>query len=139
MIEYYDNFLKNRGLKVNTRTVGKMVPSNGPIARTASENALLVGDAAGHVMAVNGGGIPIAMICGRIAGRAAASYVRDGTTMKEYEREWRQQVGKPLQTAVNTKRLATLFFGTSRRTEWAMGVVGARRMGKMIRLRPVFP
>lgn len=138
LIEYYDNFLKNRGLKVNTRTVGKMVPSNGPIARTASENALLVGDAAGHVMAVNGGGIPIAMICGRIAGRAAASYVRDGTPLKEYEREWRQQVGKPLQTAVNTKRLATLFFGTSRRTEWAMGVVGARRMGKMIRLRPVF-
>ena len=68
-----------------------------------------------------------------------SSYVRDGTPLKEYEREWRQQVGKPLQTAVNTKRLATLFFGTSRRTEWAMGVVGARRMGKMIRLRPVFP
>lgn len=139
LIDHYANFLKRRGLTVTTRTVGKLVPSNGPIARTASESALLVGDAAGHVMAVNGGGIPIAMICGRIAGRAAASHVRDGTPLKEYEQEWRRQVAKPLHTAVNTKRMATMFMGTSRRTEWAMGVVGARRMGKMIRLRPVFP
>lgn len=137
--DYFASFQQRRGLKVTTRTVGKFVPSNGPIAWTASENALLVGDAAGHVMAVNGGGIPIAMICGRLAGRAAASHVRDGTPLKEYEQKWRSQVAKPLHTAVNTKRLATLFFGTARRTEWAMGVVGARRMGKMIRLRPVFP
>ena len=139
LVDHYASFLKRRELTATTRTVGKMVPSNGPIVRTASENALLVGDAAGHVMAVNGGGIPIAMICGRIAGKVAASHVKDGTPLKEYEQEWRRQVAKPLHTAVNTKRLATMFMGTSRRTEWAMGVVGARRMGKMIRLRPVFP
>jgi len=137
--DYYASFLKQRGLTVSTRTVGKLVPSNGPVARTASEHALLVGDAAGHVMAVNGGGIPVAMICGRIAGRAIADHVLDGVPLRRYEEEWRRQVGKPLHTAVNTKRMASLFFGTSRRTEWAMGVVGKRRMGKMIRCRPVFP
>ena len=137
--EYYDIFLKQRDLTVKGRPVGKLVPSNGPIRRTASETALLVGDAAGHVMAVNGGGVPIAMICGRLAGQAAAAHVRHGTPLKEYEREWRRQVAKPLHTALNTKRLATLFLGGRRRLEWSMGVVGARRMGKMIRCRPVFP
>ena len=137
--DYFASFQKSRGLKVTTSPVGKFVPSNGPISKTVSDNALLVGDAAGHVMAVNGGGVPIAMICGRVAGRVVASHVRDGTPLKEYEDEWRWQIAKPLHTAVNTKRLATMFMGTSRRTEWAMGVVGSRRMGKMIRLRPVFP
>jgi digeranylgeranylglycerophospholipid reductase len=139
VVDYYADFLRQRDLTVRTRTVGKLVPSNGPVSRTASENALLVGDAAGHVMAVNGGGIPIAMICGRLAGRAVADHVLDGVPLKRYEEEWRRQVAKPLHTAVNTKRMASLFFGTSRRTEWAMGVVGARRMGKMVRCRPVFP
>lgn len=139
VVDYYAAFLRQRGLTVRTRTAGKLVPSNGPVSRTVSDHALLVGDAAGHVMAVNGGGIPIAMICGRLAGRAVADHVLDGVPLKRYEEEWRRQVAKPLRTAVNTKRMASLFFGTSRRTEWAMGVVGARRMGKMVRCRPVFP
>ncbi|NLI74386.1 MAG: geranylgeranyl reductase family protein [Euryarchaeota archaeon] len=137
--EYLDTFKRNRGLNVTTRMAGKFVPSNGPITKTVLDNALLVGDSAGHVMAVNGGGVPIAMMCGRIAGRIAASHALNGTPLKDYEMEWRRQLAKPLQTAVNTKRLATLFMNTSRRTEWAMKFVGARRMGKMIRLRPVFP
>jgi len=139
LVDYFANFQKERELKIVTAPRAKYVPSNGPVARTVSDNALLVGDAAGHVMAVNGGGIPIAMICGRIAGRAIAAHLKDGIPLKVYEEEWRREVAKPLQTAVTTKRMATLFFGTARRTEWAMGLVGARRMGKMIRLRAVFP
>ena len=137
--DYFDKFLVQRGLKVSGRLVGKYVPSNGPLSRTVTESGLLVGDAAGHVMAVNGGGIPIAMICGRLAGRVAAEHVVKGVPLSKYEELWRQQVAKPLRTAVHTKMLASLFFGSNRRLEFSMRVLGARRMGNILRCRPSFP
>jgi len=41
--------------------VGAIIPVAGPVPITSSENAVLVGDAAGHVMASNGGGVPTAL------------------------------------------------------------------------------
>jgi digeranylgeranylglycerophospholipid reductase len=119
--------------------MGKMIPMSGPISRTVVGDALVVGDAAGQVMPVNGGGIPIAMICGRIAGEAAANRVIKGTALDEYEKEWRRQVGGPLEVAVKTKRLAMMAFGSQWRLEMAMRMLGVRRMGKAIRCRSVFP
>jgi geranylgeranyl reductase family protein len=116
---------------------GKMVPMSGPISRTVVGDALVVGDAAGQVMPVNGGGIPIAMICGRIAGEAAANRVRKGTDLEEYEREWRRQVGRQLGVALKTKKLAMMAFGSQWRLEMAMRMMGIKRMGKAIRCRSV--
>jgi geranylgeranyl reductase family protein len=116
---------------------GKMIPMSGPISRTMVGDVLVVGDAAGQVMPVNGGGIPIAMICGRIAGEAAANKIRKGSGLEEYEREWRRQVGGPLQVAVKTKRLAMMAFGSQWRVEMAMRMLGVKRMGKAIRCRSV--
>jgi digeranylgeranylglycerophospholipid reductase len=117
---------------------GKMIPMSGPISRTVASNALVVGDAAGQVMPVNGGGIPIAMMCGRIAGEAAANHIRKGSSLEEYEREWRRQVGRPLDVAVKTKKLAMMAFGSQWRLEMAMRVLGIKRMGKAIRCRSAF-
>ena len=55
--DHLQRFVEARGIKVHGRVTGKYVPSKGPINRTYTETSLLVGDAAGHVMAVNGGGI----------------------------------------------------------------------------------
>ncbi len=118
---------------------GKMIPMSGPISRTVVGDALVVGDAAGQVMPVNGGGIPIAMICGRIAGRAAANRIKKGAELAEYEREWRRQLGGPLAVAVKTKRLAMMAFGSQWRLEMAMRMLGVKRMGKAIRCKSVFP
>jgi geranylgeranyl reductase family protein len=118
---------------------GKMVPMSGPIARTVVRDVLVVGDAAGQVMPVNGGGIPIAMICGRVAGEAAANRIRKGSDLEEYEREWRRQVGRQLSVAVRTKRLTMMAFGSQWRVEMAMRMLGVRRMGKAIRCRSAFP
>ena len=98
-----DAFIASRGLTVRSGSIGKLVPSKGPIKRTYAENGLVVGDAAGHVMAVNGGGIPIAMICGRSAGIAAAKHVTEGAPLSSYEASWRRQVYRPLHTAVRRK------------------------------------
>jgi geranylgeranyl reductase family protein len=118
---------------------GKMIPMSGPIARTVIGDSLVVGDAAGQVMPVNGGGIPIAMICGRIAGRAAADRIMKGVPLEEYEKEWRRQVGRQLEVAVKTKKLAMMAFAGQWRLEMAMRMLGVRRMGKAIRCKSVFP
>lgn len=137
--DYFQEFIRMRKLEGTGRPIGKYVPSNGPVPRTFTSSGLLVGDAAGHVMAVNGGGIPIAMICGRIAGRTIADHLSNGTPLSAYEESWRRQVYKPLRTAVHTKMLASLFFGGPRRLEFSMRFLGPRRMGNILRCRPSFP
>jgi len=136
--DYFQDFVKTRGLETVGRMMGKYVPSSGPIPRSSTERGMLVGDAAGHVIAVNGGGIPIAMICGRLAGRAAADRVNKGTPLSRYEELCRRQVYKPLRTAVHTQWLASFFFGSPRRLEFSMVVLGERRMGNILRCRPSF-
>ncbi len=135
---YWTEFLKRRPLQVG-RLNGKMVPMSGPIPSTVKGSAMVVGDAAGQVMAVNGGGIPIAMICGRIAGEVASAHVRGGLELMEYERRWRHQVGGPLRTALRTKRLAMLMFGSQWRLEQSMRFLGPKRMGRAIRCQSVLP
>jgi digeranylgeranylglycerophospholipid reductase len=135
---YWKAFLKYRPLDVG-KLNGKMVPMSGPISSTVKGSSLVVGDAAGQVMAVNGGGIPIAMICGRIAGEVASANVRGKADLKEYERRWRHQVGGPLKTALGTKRLAMMMFGSQWRLEQAMRFLGPKRMGKAIRCQSVLP
>jgi digeranylgeranylglycerophospholipid reductase len=137
--EYFDQFLKLKGIKDADPPMGKFVPMSGPIKRTVIGDSLLVGDAAGQVMAVNGGGIPIAMICGRIAGQAAADTALKGLPLKAYEEKWRHEVYKPLATAVHTKWLANTCFGSKWRLETAMGILGQRRINKLIRCKPVLP
>jgi digeranylgeranylglycerophospholipid reductase len=138
VMEYFDKFVKVKGI-VAGKPDGKFVPMSGPIKRTVAGQALLVGDAAGQVMAVNGGGIPIARITGRVAGKAAAENVLKGVPLSKYEEEWRRQVYKPLRTAARTKVLAELCFGSAWRTEAAMKFLGPRRMNNLIRCKPIFP
>jgi flavin-dependent dehydrogenase len=137
--DFFQDFVHTRKLDVDGRITGKYVPSNGPVSKTCTDAGLLVGDAAGHVMAVNGGGIPIAMICGRIAGRTIADHVSKGVPLTDYEGRWREEVYRPLRTAVHTKMLASLFFGSPRRLEFSMRFRGPRRMGNILRCRPSFP
>ncbi len=141
LMEYFWKYVEDHGFELSSDGVtgGKYVPSSGPSQRTVCEHGMIVGDAAGHVMAVNGGGIPIAMICGRIAGRVAGMHVSDGTPLIRYQEEWRSHCWKPLRTAVHTKWMADLMFGSNRRLEFSMKILGPRRMGKIIRCKPPFP
>src|SRR5213592_3783038 len=74
----FDRFVRSRGLEPGKAT-GGFVPVMGPPPRTVKDNAMLVGDAAGMVMATNGGGNNVAMIAGRIAGLTAADHLLAGT------------------------------------------------------------
>jgi digeranylgeranylglycerophospholipid reductase len=138
VIDYFKRFTEWRGLSTGKPT-GKLVPMSGPLRNTVKANAMLVGDAAGQVMAVNGGGIPMAMICGRIAGRVAARHVHKGLSLYHYEQLCRREVDGPLRTAAKTKRWSMLFWSGQYRLEMAMRLLGERRMSNIIRCKPMLP
>ncbi len=88
-----DTFLQARGLRATSAPIGGFVPMSGPLPTTARGNVLLAGDAAGHVLSTSGGGIFTAMICGRLAGRAAARFAAGLAPLEEYESSWRRVLG----------------------------------------------
>lgn len=117
---------------------GGWVPMSGPIGNTVHGNTVLVGDAAGHVMATNGGGIQISMICGRIAGRTIAGHLKKGVPLQNYDDEWRRVVGRDLATARRMMQYASVSFSR----DWLMSaifrVAGVRGLAKVIKCKSVF-
>lgn len=138
--EYFDIFSKKQGFELEGELHGKYVPSEGSIKKTVSGNGMVVGDAAGHVISVNGGGVPLALIAARICGNVAAANVSEGLPLQTYEDQWRHVLYKQIKTAAFSKKLADTFaFGSDFRTGLCMAILGKRRMAKMIRCRHVFP
>ena len=138
--DYFDKFVSKHDLDIITSTKGKFVPSEGPISNTVSGNGMVVGDAAGHVISVNGGGIPLALIAGRICGKVAGDNIANGRSLEDYQTEWRNVMLKPLKTAAFNKKLADTFaFHTEWTTRMCMAILGKRRMNNLIRCKRIFP
>jgi digeranylgeranylglycerophospholipid reductase len=138
--EYFEKFRAKHDFDVMTKLEGKYVPSEGMISDLVSGNGMLVGDAAGQVISVNGGGLPLALIAGMICGEVAGDNVKNGRNLTDYQEECIRIFRKPLMTAANNKKLAdTLAFGSDRRTSICMSLLGARRMGNLIRCKRIFP
>ena len=135
--DLFDRFVARRRLEPGKAT-GGFVPVLGPPPRTVKGNVMLVGDAAGMVMATNGGGNNLAMIAGRIAGLTAADHLLDGTPLDAYESRWRSAIGGPVAEGVRIKRIADRFFGSDRLLEAAMLLLGRRRMARAIRCQRLF-
>ena len=127
-------------LEIINKIEGKYVPSEGPIANTVSGNGMVVGDAAGHVISVNGGGIPLSLIAGRICGTVAGDNILNGRSLEDYQTEWRNVMLKPLKTAAFNKKLADIFaFHYEWTTTLCMNILGKRRMHNLITCKRIFP
>lgn len=137
---FFNTFAEKNGFDVQGKLEGKYVPSEGPIERTVSGNGMVVGDAAGQVISVNGGGIPLSLIAGRVCGTVAGRNVASGVPLSDYETQWRAIMEKPLKTAAFNKKLADTF---GFRSEWStcfcMNFLGQRRLGNLIRCKRLFP
>lgn len=118
---------------------GGWVPEMGPVSKTVQGDVLLVGDAAGHVMPTNGGGVNLAMLCGRIAGNTIADHIYSGEPLENYEKDWRYVAGKQLATGVRIKRLADRFFPSDFWLERAMRLLGTQRIERAIRCQSIWP
>jgi len=71
-----------RGKRVVGRRSG-LIPCGGPLRRTAAEGVLLIGDAAGWVSPVTGGGIRLALKFGRRAASLVADHLLSGGAAPE--------------------------------------------------------
>jgi digeranylgeranylglycerophospholipid reductase len=85
------------------------VPISGPMNKTFSSGLMVVGDAAGQVDSLTGGGIENAAICGRIAGEVAVEAIENDDTssqyLKKYEELWRLSIGKNFENSLKYRKI----------------------------------
>ncbi len=132
-----EKLLEDLGVKASKFSSG-MAPVSGPVPQSMTNGLLLVGDAAGHVLASNGGGIPLSLICGRIAGQVIGDHIQKGRMLHDYETAWRKQVGGLLTSSLKTKRMADRVFGSDTTLEWSLRFLGKRGLARMIRGQSLF-
>ena len=144
--EYLDRFVRHHPLaKLRTRdakavsSVGALIPMGGPLRRTWSGTTILVGDAAGHVMASNGGGIPTALIGGEIAGETITRHAAGECPISLYEDVWKREMGNELATALTTLRIADQVMSSDSLTDLCMRMAGVRYLEPLIRCRLPLP
>lgn len=97
--------IRDRIGEVVAVTAGR-IPVGGP-HRSIDERAriILAGDAAGHTHAITGGGIPQAVICGAMAGSAAAAAAGgDERAFQRYHEQWRSAFGSMMDKGAKRRR-----------------------------------
>jgi geranylgeranyl reductase family protein len=115
--------------------IADVLPIDGPLPHTCSEHVMAVGDAAGMVMPTNGGGIATAMITGEIAGRVAAEHLQNGAPLSEYEKRWKEAMGKEMRVSTNLRRLADHFMGNDYLFHLLLGMLGTQGIKDVITCR----
>ena len=95
-----DSFVKSRfgSPKILSRSSGAVIVG-GPVKRTVFGHRLLLGDAAGQVKAMTGGGVVMSLLCAQ----SAASAIIEGD-IGSYERLWREKVGRELSVSLMVRK-----------------------------------
>lgn len=88
-----------------TAVIRGLVPAGGSPSVLQKNGVILAGDAAGHVMATSGGGIPLAMVAGRVAGEVASEVVLGKAQARDYEPRVKAEVGAELDRSVQIRRM----------------------------------
>lgn len=84
------------------------VPAGGTPGDIQKGNMLIAGDAAGHVMATSGGGIPLAMVAGRIAGEASLGQLQGKMPLTSYPSRIRDEFGIQLSLSVQIRKMVDI-------------------------------
>ncbi|MDR2944075.1 MAG: geranylgeranyl reductase family protein [Methanosarcinales archaeon] len=126
---------KLKGGKI-TSVIAGVIPADGAPEKTATDSVMVAGDAAGHVMATNGGGIPFAVTAGKIAGEVAAEAVSDEKCGRKlstaaYEQLWRGEFGEALESSVQARKLMDKFFTSDKRMNAAFKFLPADKFKEM--------
>lgn len=111
MSEYLDMFVKKhpitsnklKNAKVLNKT-GGLIPMNGVIGKTYSDNFLVVGDAAGQVSPLTWEGIYYSMISAKNAADVSMEAISENNfsnnKLKKYENQWKKEIGADLKLGV---------------------------------------
>ncbi len=105
---YLHKFISNLGGTPVELNVGG-VPVSGNIKKTYTDGLIVVGDAAGHVDPITGGGIHLTAASAKIAGEVAAESIKNEDTsagfLKVYEKRWKEQIGGPIKQSLKYRKV----------------------------------
>lgn len=101
-VKYLDDFLSsNNDIVQNLRPYSEIefhqgfIPNNGILPKTVSNGLIVVGDAAGQILAIAGEGIRFALdigdIAGLVAGKAILNKKYNEDFLAGYEKKWREK------------------------------------------------
>lgn len=93
----------------------------------------MAGDAAGHVMATSGGGIPLAMVAGRIAGEVASEHLKGRLALQEYPSRIREEFGKELERSVRIKKMVEVAMRSDLLMDALFGALSPQQMKSVMR------
>lgn len=114
--------------------VGGLVPV-GPPLKTVGKNALLVGDAANHVIASVGAGVPTAVIGGCIAGEVSAKYLSGDAELSLYEHMWREEFGEALMTGYRIRQAIDVLNRSDKLMEQGLKLFGETHLSDFVRTK----
>ncbi len=109
------------------------VPAGGTPGSIQKGNMLLAGDAAGHVMATSGGGIPLAMVAGRIAGEVATGQLQGKVPLAEYPSRIREEFGIELTRSVQIRKMVDLAMKSDRLMNALFAALSSAQMKSVMR------
>jgi digeranylgeranylglycerophospholipid reductase len=110
-----------------------LVPAGGSPGAIQKENLLLAGDAAGHVMATSGGGIPLAIVAGKIAGEVAADYIKGDAALQSYQSRIREEMGRELARSVQIRRMVDVAMHSDRLMDTLFGTLSPDQIKSVMR------
>lgn len=135
-----DSFVKEHPIASNKLGRGEvlavmrgLVPAGGSPQKVQLDNMLLAGDAAGHVMATSGGGIPLAVVAGRIAGETAAGQVLGELSLREYKLRIAKEFGTELNRSVQIRKIVDMAMRSDRLMNALLAALSPDQMKSVMR------
>jgi digeranylgeranylglycerophospholipid reductase len=115
IFDAFVKYLKKRNLLMEdadlSNTKGALVPTGGAISTTVNDRCVILGDAAGHVSPLTGGGIAYAMRAARYAAHVIADSLENNTTdadsLMKYQRLWMNDFGYEFKNQLLVQRIFT--------------------------------
>ena len=110
-----------------------LVPAGGTVGAIQKDNMLLAGDAAGHVMATSGGGIPLAVVAGRIAGEVAIGQLQGKMALTNYASRIREEFGMQLSRSVQIRKMVDMAMKSDRLMNALFAALSPAQMKSVMR------
>lgn len=112
--------------------VGAIVPIDKPLKKAVHGNVIFAGDSASMIISHVGGGIPISMIVGDLAGNVANKFLLENGKLEAYDVLWKKYIGKQLSKAYFFRRLWDLFASEDEKFLKIMRFVSAKDLEKIL-------
>jgi digeranylgeranylglycerophospholipid reductase len=116
-----------------------LVPAGGTVGAIQKDNMLLAGDAAGHVMATSGGGIPLAVVAGRIVGEVAIGQLQGKMPLTNYPSRIREEFGIELSRSVQIRKMVDMAMKSDRLMNALFAALSPAQMKSVMRAQIPVP